>query len=197
MADNLRLLKNIFSELEKPLFLGDGLSSGEFHVLMQPGQFMSTNLKEADSSDDMAIQADLTDLLIDTQFIYTTLNGAVSQQYKDILNNAALPYAPLSSDDQAELDKDNQWLVDHKSTYDAFEGYYHDALDAYNQEANSPNPDSSKLSTLQQKVDDTYSDWETMGQKGQYEATKARVIYLISGDPSTMWADFKKYTSLS
>ena len=90
MADNLRLLKNIFSEMEKPLFLGDGLQHGEFHVLMQPGQFISTNLTEFDLSDDMSIQASLTDFLIDTQFIYTTFDGSISQQYRDILTNAVL-----------------------------------------------------------------------------------------------------------
>lgn len=84
MSDNFRLLKNIFSVLEQPLFLGDGLKSGEFHALMQPGQFVSTELREDDASDDMQIQSELANDLIDTAFVFTKLQGSLSQQYSDI-----------------------------------------------------------------------------------------------------------------
>jgi hypothetical protein len=191
MADNLRLLKNIFAELEKPLFFGDGLAKGEFHALMQPGQFVSTNLTEADGSDDMAIIASLTDDLIDTQFIYTQLNGTVSQQYTDILNNAALPYVPLSAGAQAEIDADTSWLATNQQTYTTYQNYYYDALGAYDQEANSQHPNSARLLQLQANVNQALNNWQTMGKKNLYEAKQARVVYLSSGDPQTMWNGFK------
>jgi hypothetical protein len=139
----------------------------------------------------MAIQASLTDDLIDTQFIYTPLTGTISQQYSDILTNAALPYEAISATDQAEIDADNRWLSNNETTYTTFQGYYLDALQAYSQEANSQNPDPTKVARLNAKVTQTYKDWETMGLKNQYETKQARVIYLQSGDPATMWSNFQ------
>jgi hypothetical protein len=79
MADNEKIIKVLFSELEKPLFLGDKLTSGQFGTLMQPGQFVSTNLQEQDSSEDMAIEYELTNDLLDTSFIYKPLVGGIGQ----------------------------------------------------------------------------------------------------------------------
>lgn len=192
MPDNLKILKNLFAELERPLFLGDGLDKGEFHSLMQPGQFVSTNLREADGSDDMAIQASLTDDLIDTQFIYTPLMGSISEQYRLIIENAALPYKELSPKDQAEIDRINTWLAEKEPTYTVFAKYYYDALDAYSQEANSQNPSPGKVQILYEKVRTARNNWQTMGLRGQYEAKQARVIYLLSADPLSLWNRYRE-----
>jgi hypothetical protein len=191
MGDNFRLLKNIFMEVEQPLFLGDGLATGEFHSLMQPGQFVSTNLKETDGSDDMQIQSSLTDDVIDTQFIYRRLNGSISQQYSDILNEEALPYAPIPASDQAEIDADNKWLANNQPSYDVFKKRYYDALRAYSQEANKQSPDPAALPELLDNLNEANKNWETMGQKSVYERKQARVIYLSSGDPALLWTEFQ------
>lgn len=191
MPDNLKLLKNIFAELEKPLFLGDGITTGEFHALMQPGQFISTNLKEADSSNDMAIQAALTDDLIDTQFVYTPLTGAISEQYRIIMDGAALPYRPLTSGEKEEVEELQKWVSANEPTYTVFAMYYYDALDAYSQEANSLNPSPGKVQQLYMKMNKALNDWNTIGKKMQYETAQARVIYILSADPATLWNEYR------
>ena len=114
MADNLKILKNLFATLQDPLFLGDGVDTGEFHALLQPGQFLSTKIVEADGTDDMATQSALVDLALDSQFIYKSLNSTVSQQYKDALTEEALPYVAISAAVQKEIDTTNSWLDAHE-----------------------------------------------------------------------------------
>lgn len=191
MADNLRLLKNVFSALEKPLFLGDGLEKGEFHVLLQPGQFVSPNLTESDSTDDMAVQAALLDDIIDTKFIYTPLSGSISGQYALIMDDEALPYAPISEENQKEIRRDDEWIAENRNTYNVFKKYYFDALDAYSQEQFSQHPNPSKLSRLRSSLDEARRNWETIGLKNEFEHKQARVIYLSEGDPTSLWSQFR------
>ena len=156
MVDNVQLIKNLFSELEAPLFLGDHLGQGDFSVLMQPGQFVSLNLTEQDSSEDMAIQYELTNTALDTSFIFKQLPATIGRVYQDILSQAALPHKDL---DQATLDKirdTKQWISDNQDTYNIMEGKYFDAQDAYDTEASSQHPDGSALRRLKQKLDDAY-----------------------------------------
>jgi hypothetical protein len=191
LSDNLKLLKNLFQELEKPLFLGDGLTTGEFHVLMQPGQFVSTNLTQAGNSDDMAIQAALTNDLIDTQFVYTKLLGTLSNQYLDIINNVALPHQSITQSQQDTLDDDMQWLAKNDAAYTMFANYYYDAIDAYDAEVNSQTPDSGKIQKLYMKLTQASNKWATFGQKDEYERRQGEIQYIESGDPVLMWKRFR------
>lgn len=191
MVDNLKILKNLFSELEKPLFLGDGLNNGEFHVLMQPGQFISTSLKQAANSQDMLIQSDLVDSIIDTKFIYSPTGGNISEEYEFLMQSAALPYEEVSDEDKKEIDRLNDWLLNNFSTYTVFEKYYFSAADAYDQEANKENPSTTKLQILFQRKNKALNDWLTIGKKIEYENKQARIVYLSSGDPSSLWNQYR------
>jgi hypothetical protein len=42
MADNMKLIKNLFGSMQQAIFLGDPLTKGEFVSFMAPGQFIST-----------------------------------------------------------------------------------------------------------------------------------------------------------
>jgi hypothetical protein len=187
MADNLQLLKNIFTELQGPLFLGDGMTTGEFHALLQPGQFISTDLKENAASNDMAIQAELANLALDTSFIFKTLNGSVDTIYNDILTQVALPNALISAADQAEITTLTAWITSNQPAYITYQGRYFDALGAYNQEAKMQVPDPTLLQRLQQALNQARSDWQVFGQKNTYERNQARIVYLSEGDPATIF----------
>ena len=189
MADNVQIIKNLFSDLEGPLFLGDRLGQGDFSVLMQPGQFVSLNLTEQDSSEDMAIQYELTNTALDTSFVFKQLTSTIGQVYKDILSQTALPHKDL---DQATLDKISeirQWIADNQSTYTTFKGYYFDAQDAYETEASSQHPNPSKLRRLQSNVDDAYKVF--LPYKRDWDNNNGLLIQLIGEDPSALWNDFR------
>lgn len=192
MPDNLKLLKNVFAELEKPLFFGDGLNSGEFHALMQPGQFVSPNLKESDNSNDMAIISALTNDLIDTKFIYSkTSAGSIASEYEFIINSAALPYKPLTKKEKEEIAEIENWLTANRPTYTVFRMYYEDASLAYYQESNAQNPNPGKLPILYRRMNDALNDWNTIGKRFQFEQKQGRSIYLQSGDPSALWLEYR------
>lgn len=187
MADNLTLLKNIFQELQGPLFLGDGATSGEFHALLQPGQFIDSNLKENANSNDMAIQAKLANVIMDTSFIFKPLNGSLDSIYSDILTQEALPYAPISAADQAEITQLTNWLETTEPAYNVYMGRYYDVLDALHQEQAKQSPDGARLQRLQMQLNQARQDWITFGQKNVYEQKQARVAYLSEGDPATIF----------
>jgi hypothetical protein len=195
MADNQKIVRSLYSILEDALFLGDRLSSSEFSLLMQPGQFLSTNLRELDSSEDMAIQAELTNDAIDTSFLYLPLTGTVSQKYFETLEFAALPKRNLSSAEIKEITDIRSWADQYQSLYETYRDRYFDALDAYETEACSQNPNGSRLRRLAQKRDDALQAWETFGRKQDWQIKQARLNYLLSGNPEVMWNDFKKRMS--
>lgn len=191
MSDNLRLLKNIFTELQGPLFLGDGLISGEFHALLQPGQFISGNIKEDDGSKGMLIQANLANIALDSSFIFKPLLGSLDSIYKDILTEKALPYVALSDSEQAEIKNLTIWLANNEPAYTVYMNRYYDVLDAYNQEANAQVPNQARLQRLQMQLNQARTNWRTFGQKDTYENKQARVVYLSEGDPSEILLDLE------
>jgi hypothetical protein len=189
MADNEKIIKVLFSELEAPLFLGDKLSSGQFATLMQPGQFISTNLQEQDSSDDMAIQYSVTNDVLDTSFVYKPLIFTIGETYKRIITDAyALPYKPLSSGDQTEIAAIQQWRRDNQADYELWENRYYDADQAYETELQSQHPDAGKLRRLRQKRDDAWNNWGPI--KGQWDRKTSRLLYLVRPDPTTLWNEY-------
>lgn len=195
MADNQKIVRALYSVLEDALFLGDRLKSSEFSLLMQPGQFISTNLKELDSSEDMAIQAELTNDALDTSYLYLPLAGTVSQKYFEALEFSALPKRNLTSSEIREVTDIRNWSTQYQGLYETYRDRYFDALDAFETEASSQAPNGSRLRRLAQKRDDALQQWETFGKKQDWQIKQARLNYLLSGNPEVMWNDFKKRMS--
>ena len=195
MADNQKIVRALYSVLEDALFLGDRLTNSEFSLLMQPGQFISTNLKELDSSEDMAIQAELTNDALDTSFLYLPLTGTISQKYFEVLEFSALPKRNLTPSEIREVTDIRNWSAQYQSLYETYRDRYFDALDAYETEAGSQSPNGSRLRRLAQKRDDALQQWETFGKKQDWQIKQARLNYILSGNPEVMWNDFKKRMS--
>lgn len=201
MADNPKMLLNLFAGMQDALFLGDPLARGEFVSFLQPGQFISTNLVEAGRSDDMAIQSEISNILIDSSFLNkyqdTTfagskeLPGSVNQVYSDLMNNAALPYKDLDPDTLQEISDIQKWIAANKPNYDLYKGRYYDAVEAYNTEKKSQTPDDDKLQRLQQNITDAANDWQSFGLQGLYDMKMSRLIYLTAPDPTTFWQGLK------
>lgn len=191
MADNQKIIRSLFTVMEDALFLGDRLGRSEFSTLMQPGQFVSPNLRELDSSEDMAIQAELTDDVLDTSFLYKPQIGTVSQKYFEVLEGAALPLRPLTPKEDAEIADIRKWTANYQSLYEAYRDRYFDALEAYESEASSQTPNGAVLRRLAKKRDDASQAWDTFGYRKDWQNKQSRLVYLLSGNPAVMWNDFK------
>lgn len=187
MPDNKKLIKNLFGAVQDALFFGDPLATRNIGILMNPGQFVSTNLTQNSASDDMAIQADIANQLFDTSFVYAELLGSVSSVYHDVLHHAALPYAPLTPDVLKEMNEIENWLANNQPAYDMYSDRYYDAVEAYEQERCSQNPNGGKLAKLDQKKKSAFQNWLTFGHKQTYENKVGRYINLTDEDPSGMW----------
>lgn len=195
MADNEKIVRALYTILEDSLFLGDRINQSEFGLLMQPGQFVSGQLKETDSSDDMAIQAELTDDIMDTSFLFRPQLGSVSQKYFEVLEFSALPKRILSKAEVREIQDIREWSQQYLPIYESYRERYFDALDAYDAEAGAQIPNGSRLRRLAKKRDDSLQAWETFGKKQDWEIKQGRLNYILSGNPEVMWNDFKKKMS--
>lgn len=201
MADNKKMILNLFGGMQDALFLGDRFNQGEFVAFMQPGQFISDKLKESDSTDDMATISDISNAIVDSSYVakykdttYSNgleLLGSVDEVYADILRFAAIPYEPMSPSDLQELQEIKRWLADATPNYELYRERYYGALDAFELERSSQNPSGSKLQRLKRMKDDAYRFWETFGDKRMYEKKLGRFIYLTPVDPQTYWADIQ------
>ena len=69
MADNKKMILNLFGGMQDALFLGDRFQNGESVSFLQPGHFVSLNLKEDDASNDIANQAESANVLVHTSFV--------------------------------------------------------------------------------------------------------------------------------
>lgn len=201
MADNRKMILNLFGGMQDALFLGDRFANGEFVSFLQPGQFVSTDLREAPNSEDMAIQSDICKILVDSSYVnkydditYSgskELPGSVDQVYEDIMHHAALPYAPLSPETLAEIATLQNWLAGNQPNYELYRDRYFDAVEAYDFEAHKQNPDGAKLQRLAQKRTDASHNWDVAGLRGLYERKIARLIYLTSDDPTSFWQELR------
>jgi hypothetical protein len=205
MADNEKLILNLFGSMQNALFLGDHFDNGEFVSFMQPGQFVSLNLKEDNNSDDMAIQSQICNILVDSSYVnqyqdvaYSNsklLLGSVNQVYEDIMTHEALPFEALDAPTLKEISDLQTWIGNNRANYRMYEKYYEDARDAYEFEAAKLNPDPGKLSDLSQAEDDAMTDWINLGLKTLYENKSGRIEYLTAPDPSGFWADLAQQLS--
>lgn len=191
-------MQNLYSLIENEIFLGDRLSSGEFAILLNPGQFVSPNLKEKAGTDDMYIQYDLTNQAFDTSFLAKSLPKTISKTFNEVLFFAALPKNSLSSAQQKRIGELQQQTAQWEGAYNEYAGRYSDAEDALEQEQNSQDPSPAKLRRLQQQVQSAENAWEIDGYKLQFENAMAEYRQLLSGDPTTFWDGIKqKFKSTS
>ena len=182
----LQTAKSLFTSLENALFLGDRLSHGQFGVLMQPGQFVSPNIREEDSTDDMWTQSDLCNEALDSSFLYKPLTYRVGQIYHDILHTSAVPRQASSDDEQEELESLREWVSNHEQLYTQYQRDHYDVLDAYDAERASESPSGARLRRLRSKFDDSLTLWRTLGYKDEYENKSARFAYLSRGGPDVL-----------
>lgn len=197
MSDNKKLILNVFAGLQDALFLGDRFSNGEFVSFLQPGQFVSPNLKQSDNSKDLAIQAEIANILVDSSYVNkykdidysggTELIGSVDQVYSDILKHAALPHAVLSASTLKEIKDLDIWLAANKSNYELYRDQYFDVVEAYYTESHKQTPNGAILQRLAQKKKDAYATWENFGNKRLYDIKRGRYVYLTSEDPQSFW----------
>ncbi len=198
MADNKKMLLNLFSGMQDALFLGDRFVNGEFVSFLQPGQFISQSLQEGSGTNDMAIQADIANILVDTSFVnkykdidYSTgteLVGSVDQVYKDVINLAALPYKKMSAETEREIDALRTWIGNNRANYEIYRDQYYDVVNAFETEASKQAPDQGILRRLAQKKTDTFQNWETFGNKKLHDLKTGRFVSLTAPDPSAYWA---------
>jgi hypothetical protein len=201
MADNKKMILNLFGSMQDALFLGDRFANGEFVSFLQPGQFVSTNLIESGNSDDMAIQSEITKTLIDSSYVnkyqdvtYSNskeLLGSVDQVYEDVMLHDALPFEELTPAVLAEIAALQKWVQDNNANYLLYENRYFDAVEAYDFEAHKKHPDGGRLQRLAQKRTDASHDWQTFGLQGLYDRKLARLLYLTSPDPTTFWQSLR------
>lgn len=190
MANDVQLVKNLYTELESALFLGDGLSKGEFGCLMNPGQFLNPEPDESlNGSNDMLLQSQMFNLGMDTQFLFTPKASTVDGMYKEIINNAAVPAKVLDADQEQELKDIRTWRINHRQTYDFYKTRYEAAFYNYESHRNSQNPDSTFLATLLSRKNQAKRDWQIEGYKREWDSRGARFLQLTSGDPAVYFQD--------
>ncbi len=192
MADELSLVKSLFSSIETNLFYGDQLGTGEFATLMHPGQFISTKLDpDRDPNDGYTLFENLNDVL-DSLFVHSSLDRTVSNVYKEILTFAALPKKALSQQDMADKVAAEAYISAHFDTYQAWKDIFQQADLAYQQALLVEHPDFGEIQRLS-NVRATAADfWEQKGNKIEFESRWSDVQYLESGDPRTWFTELKK-----
>jgi hypothetical protein len=75
MADNIDMLKQLYTPLEKNVFYGDVLTQRKFVTIVSPGQFISADLKENSLNDQHTIW-NLTNKCLDSTFVHRFLTSS-------------------------------------------------------------------------------------------------------------------------
>lgn len=198
MPQNRKIIHNLFYYLQAHLFGADPdkgddlLTNGQFGVMMTPGQFVNPNLQEADGSVHMWSQWELLNEVMDTSFAYKPLTSSISRQYRDALENVALPNRPLTPAEELELENIGKWLQQYLPAYRVFRERYFDAFEAYEQERTSQNPNQGRLQRLHQRMRDAYARWDDPyggGNKTGVESKRARSWQIQTGNPSRRWVE--------
>jgi len=201
MADNNKLIMNLYSALQEALFLGDGFPQGRFIAFMQPGQFVSGKLGQVSNTDDMAIQADLADVLLDTTFVnqYADSNysgsaelpGSVSHVYYDIMEHSALPQKELPPATLAQINQLLTWLKANTENYQAYQKLYTKVDDALSEEKHKPAPNNDLIKQLTSQKLAALKNWQVFGQKNTYENNQSQLLYLTSESPVNFWMNLR------
>lgn len=191
MANNKNLISNLYTYVEEPLFLGDRLGKSEFGTLMQPGQFIATDLVEGDATEDMANQAALFNDAYSASFLATRTGRTISETYGNMLEFAALPLSEATPAEQQEIIEIRAWQRNKEAHYIAYRDRYFDAMDALEAERQSHEPSGSRLLNLTRKSKDAYNTWVYRGYKKDWENRQARLEQILSGSPTTYWNELR------
>lgn len=192
MSNNQNLVQNLYTAMEKPIFLGDRLRSGQFGTLMQPGQYIDTELTQGDSTDDMHIQASLVDDCLSASFLYQPTGSKISDTYNEILEFAALPSMSASPELQREIQLIRRWKQEHEQKYELYRDRYNDALDAFDAERLSTAPSGSRMRRLAQRRDDALDAWVHRGYKRDWENKQGRLVQILAGSPEAYWNELRR-----
>ena len=201
MSDNKKMILNLFAALQESLFVGDRFPKGEMVSFMQPGHFISPNIKEGSGSDDMAIQADLTNILIDTSYVnkykdieYSSsaeLLGSVQNVYEDLILQASLPIDEIDEDTLKKIDDLRKWLSNNIENYSSYSDKYFDIVDALDLEQAKEKPNQAKIKILNRKKRTALNNWETFGLKKIHERKNGTLNQLTGPNPASRWDDFR------
>lgn len=198
MADNTKIVKNLFYYLERHLFGADSdtgnelLAKGQFGVMMTPGQFLSPNWRENDSSPDMYNQWYFLNEALDTSFTYRPLITTISGQYWDALDKVSLRHRPLTEEEKKELESIDSEITTLLPRYELYMRRFNDAESAYELEAAKQNPSQARLRQLLQAKNNARNAWESTGRKSYFENNLVgRSWQIQTGNPSGTWLKFR------
>ena len=202
MADNQKMILNLFAGVQGALFLGDRFSSGEFVSFLQPGQFISTDLQENANSEAMAIQSEIANIVVDSSYVNkyqnvdysggTELSGSVDGIYGFIMDSAALPKGGLTPGQEREIEQLLEWLSNNLANYTRYQDFYLSAQNAYDTERFSQHPNPATLRQLRQKMTQAKDNFDTFGKSGEHENKVKRIRILSRPNPSAMFDDYRE-----
>lgn len=197
MADNKKLLNNLFGSLQDALFLGDPLAEGRFACFMQPGEFVPLDIQETDSSYSMFLQSSIANKVIDTSIVNRfervgfggnrELLGSVDEIYEDILIKNSLPRKDLS---QSELEEIEQLMIkisDLEKNYTFYKRIYDNTDLSLLIELKKENPRHHVVAQLRTQLNEDLRKWKSFGRKDIYERYYSRLIYLQRANPEMIF----------
>ncbi|HYE17378.1 MAG TPA: hypothetical protein VEA69_02980 [Tepidisphaeraceae bacterium] len=187
MADNVRLVGNLFTRLESELFGGDRLNAREFVSLMFPGLFLSTTAGEENGSTALFNQSRTLNRALDTSYVMRGLASTIDGTYGEVLEFAALPNKSSTTDQDRALEEHKTALERSDRAYKEYKRRYDRANRDWLTETNRPHPDPSAIAELYAKVEEALQDWLVFGEKEEYEYHLAQFNYLMAGNPRTYW----------
>lgn len=195
MADNVKLLKNLFGSMEYSIFLGDPLKEGRFACFMQPGELIPSEIKENDSSKDMFLQSQFCNKVIDTSIVNRydkvgfggnkELLGSVSEIYEKILTRNSLPVKPLTPDQLAKAESWRNQMKNLRSSYEFYQKIVQEYELNLTVERQKQNPDPAIVADLRAKLQKSKKDWNIFGYKREYENAYAQFMYIMRINPQT------------
>jgi hypothetical protein len=182
MPSEQDLVESLFTTIEQVIFYGDRLGQGQMVSMMSPGQFLSTKLKETNSSD-LFVQFDVTDPALDTSFIRKPLTSTLSKQYEEIFSFAALPVKQLTPEQQQKLATDIATCDALRDAYDQYQTAFVQADADYQAALNNPASTDRLLADLSDARNRALRAWSTGNIRKRYEDAYAELLYLQSGNP--------------
>jgi hypothetical protein len=188
MANEQDLIASLFTALESTIFYGDRLGQGQMVSMMNPGQFLSQNLKET-SPADLFVQFDVTDPGLDTSFIRKPLTSTLSRQYEFIFQAKALPLKQLTHAQQQQLAAAKATVDSLEDAYDQYKDAYDTSYANYQTALNHPDTDPGTLTMLYAAVTRAQRAWEQNGLRKDFDNAYSEMLYLSSGYPVTYFQE--------
>lgn len=195
MADNTKLLKNLFGAMQEAIFLGDPLKERRFACFMQPGELIPLDIQELDSSKDMYLQSQFCNKVIDTSIVNRfdregyvgnkELLGSVDEIYSHILTRNSIPHKALDEDTiarrEAARTKLDKWFPKYEFYSKRVGSLQTDLLTARSAQVKDP----AVIADLQRKLNDANKEWKVFGYKAEYDAVYADYMRMIRPSPAT------------